>query len=500
MKLRLFFLIITSLFTILWLIAPINYLIKFTSDDSYFYLKVALNFAKNNLSSFDNINLTNGYHPLWMLILSAVFKIALIFNEFNEDFLLRVVFISTTFINYLSMNLLWKVFEKIGETKLNYIKVILLLIPLCFFYLIGLELQIFIFSLIVVLYFFFDLIEDNLNSKKFFLLSTALSLLILSRIEFSFYIITSFLIYVIINKYKLLKKFLLTLIIPFITFFIYLIINKFFFGEYFQISSKYKLSFDIAKNLSYFPTPLKNPIDFMILSLIVFSGLVFYFNRTNINENFILNITKYIYVASIVFKIVNYFLNYLGVREWYYVYSLFPSILLLGFSFNGRVISSLFFIVIVIFNVIYFGLFRLYYYNHDSAYNFAKEVKKNTKNSEVIYQVDYSGIVSFFSSRKIVNGDGLINSFDYYNHIKKGDLVKFINQIKPKYLVFYSFENINKERIIKYRFKLLNYNYQLEIPKENIVISYPFLYGGLFRKRIGNFYLIKVDEWNIRNY
>ncbi|MCX7871616.1 MAG: hypothetical protein N2485_08665, partial [bacterium] len=140
------------------------------------------------------------------------------------------------------------------------------------------------------------------------------------------------------------------------------------------------------------------------------------------------------------------------------------------------------------------------YYNHDSAYNFAKEVKRNTKNSEVIYQVDYSGIVSFFSSRKIVNGDGLINSFDYYNHIKKGELVKFINQIKPEYLVFYSFENINKERKIKYRFNLLNYNYQLEIPKENIVISYPFLYGGLFRKRIGNFYLIKVDEWNIRNY
>ena len=44
-------------------------------DDGYYYFKIAQNIARGMGSSFDGLTLTNGYHPLWMLINVIGFKI-----------------------------------------------------------------------------------------------------------------------------------------------------------------------------------------------------------------------------------------------------------------------------------------------------------------------------------------------------------------------------------------------------------------------------------------
>ena len=48
----------------------------FTRDDAYYYFKVAQNIALGHGSTFDGINLTNGYHPLWMLACIPIFFLA----------------------------------------------------------------------------------------------------------------------------------------------------------------------------------------------------------------------------------------------------------------------------------------------------------------------------------------------------------------------------------------------------------------------------------------
>lgn len=48
----------------------------FGRDDAYYYFKVAQNIAEGAGSTFDGINRTNGYHPLWMLICIPVFSFA----------------------------------------------------------------------------------------------------------------------------------------------------------------------------------------------------------------------------------------------------------------------------------------------------------------------------------------------------------------------------------------------------------------------------------------
>src|SRR5512133_3832947 len=61
----------------------------FTRDDAYYYFKVAQNISEGHGSTFDGINKTNGYHPLWMLICVPIFALA----RFDLILPLRVLFL-----------------------------------------------------------------------------------------------------------------------------------------------------------------------------------------------------------------------------------------------------------------------------------------------------------------------------------------------------------------------------------------------------------------------
>ncbi|MCX7975475.1 MAG: hypothetical protein N2646_00220 [Bellilinea sp.] len=58
--------------------APMNALLDkwFTTDDAFYYFQVARNISEGRGSSLDGINPSNGYHPLWMIILIPVFSLA----------------------------------------------------------------------------------------------------------------------------------------------------------------------------------------------------------------------------------------------------------------------------------------------------------------------------------------------------------------------------------------------------------------------------------------
>ena len=55
---------------LLWHDAPF----ALTFDDAFYYFGIARNVAHGHGSTFDGINPTNGYHPLWMLIVGAVLR------------------------------------------------------------------------------------------------------------------------------------------------------------------------------------------------------------------------------------------------------------------------------------------------------------------------------------------------------------------------------------------------------------------------------------------
>jgi hypothetical protein len=52
-----------------------NYL-SFYDDDLFYYLKIAGNLVARHRSTFDGLHLTNGYHPLWLLVLTVPTAVA----------------------------------------------------------------------------------------------------------------------------------------------------------------------------------------------------------------------------------------------------------------------------------------------------------------------------------------------------------------------------------------------------------------------------------------
>jgi hypothetical protein len=62
-----------SIATLLVFFTPIQHLIFLFSDDAYYYLLTAHNIASGLGSTFDGNNLTNGYHPQWMLLILPIF-------------------------------------------------------------------------------------------------------------------------------------------------------------------------------------------------------------------------------------------------------------------------------------------------------------------------------------------------------------------------------------------------------------------------------------------
>lgn len=85
----------------------------FKRDDAYYYFKVAQNISEGLGSSFDKINLTNGYHPLWMLICIPIFALA----RFDVILPLRVLLIVIAFIQIATSILMYRLIKKyLSET------------------------------------------------------------------------------------------------------------------------------------------------------------------------------------------------------------------------------------------------------------------------------------------------------------------------------------------------------------------------------------------------
>ncbi len=76
----------------------------FNRDDAYYYFKVAENIGLGHGSTFDGINPTNGYHPLWLLICIPIFLLA----RFDLILPLRILLIVISLLNIATGILLYR--------------------------------------------------------------------------------------------------------------------------------------------------------------------------------------------------------------------------------------------------------------------------------------------------------------------------------------------------------------------------------------------------------
>ena len=81
----------------------------YTTDDAFFYFKVAQNITRGNGVTFDGLNLTNGFHPLWLLINLPVFA----FPSLGNILPLRVLIFVLAALNAASSVLLFRLVHRL---------------------------------------------------------------------------------------------------------------------------------------------------------------------------------------------------------------------------------------------------------------------------------------------------------------------------------------------------------------------------------------------------
>jgi hypothetical protein len=89
--------------------APHNFSMRwFTRDDAFYYYKVAQNITEGYGSTFDGINPTNGYHPLWLAICTPIFALA----RFDLILPLRILLVTMAGISAATSILLFRLLRK----------------------------------------------------------------------------------------------------------------------------------------------------------------------------------------------------------------------------------------------------------------------------------------------------------------------------------------------------------------------------------------------------
>ncbi len=489
-------------------ISPIKFLINFTNDDSFFYIKTAYNFSKGYGSTFDLVNPTNGYHPLWFIILSTYFFIL----NFCIPYTPELYFRFTVLLEFILCTLIFFILNKSLnlngiKDRMKYLGLFSSLFLLFVFRDFGLEPHLICF--LISLYIYVKSVEINSNSNHLNYKCLLLILLFLSRIDFLF----SVLPVIIFSDYltsarEYRNKFIFLSVLSLVIIsFAYFLFNYMVFGHFLPISGFIKNSFpDICfgRNLQVLLNPgyLTNQFVKLIFTLAtILTFIVFLWNknfRSRLKEIdlFVFGIC----CSSMVFMLIHLSFNTQSLREWYVAFPSFVSSILLVRALMA-IFARLYYSALTLFIFIFaanFYLTRIENSKWDNVYDYAKELKNKTSNEDRIYQIDLCGIVGFFSERKIVNGDGLINSFEYQEYLVKNKLIQYLREKKINLYSTHSDEgNLIADNSGLYKDKYLtskSADSSLVFSGDNLIFEMPFSYNHVINKSRGSWYLFKLKE------
>ena len=425
---------------------PIKFWVNFFFDDGCFYIKTAYNFAIGLGSTFDGVNITNGYQPLWFIILAAVFYMVHLFaGNCSPQFLLRITIFVHLLLFYFTFYFTYKSFKLLFQND-SIKRCLLLCVSLCitpiFVRNMGMEMSLtaFLFSV----YFWTKCRELKLNEYHIAANAVLFILISFTRIDFSFLLVPILVLYECYNRnLKIFSENLIKIALP-VTAAVstYFLFNYFYFGHLLTVSGVIKSTFPniidpdvIIYHFSY--TSLTSYNVLLCIALSSFIGFKLYLKKS-FEYRKIEMFLFWIMMGFTAFIFQNALFNRDTTREWYFAGPIYISALLITITSRKRkyfaLALSLFFLTVF---ATYTYYARLKVSKFDSLYEYAMELKELVPENEEIIQVDYSGLIGLFSERKVVNGDGLINSFEYHDYVIKNKVPEFIKKYHIDYLSTY---------------------------------------------------------------
>jgi len=432
-------------------------------DDAFYYLKTAQNFAAGLGITFDGANRSSGFHPLWM------FVYALLFGKVSDPFVATygaIVFQCVLMV--IAGILFYRILRKIGLEKWIALAVAALLIASQAERVINLLetplYMLFLMLTIHVLYSVFLSPDVPWLKRDVFLFSLLLFILFLARTE-GILFFGAVLVWLVFSKRSLGEA--LIFVTPYTLFLsLYFLFNLLYFGSPLPISGKIKMDQTIAlwQNSASAFDFMAIKIRFMlfpaeigpagkILFIQFFSLIPFFFSSYFLVAKKKCRTAE----AALAFILSTFlFLKYLyytgihhGLRaasDWYWIVDVFLSAIIMVLLIADRekdflrhpprpiMLIAMLLVSLCLVQTLDTIRFRM----RPALEKIGDERAALLDISDMLSRSSFfegkricsfnAGILGFFSGRQVTNLDGLINSTEFYEVLRTGSLVGYMNE------------------------------------------------------------------------
>jgi hypothetical protein len=427
-------------------------------DDTGYFYKIARNVVLGKGLTFDGINKTNGFQPLWLYLLLPV---AWITRHLSVDTYLRVALIYQLILVALAGIIFYLVVAMYHRRGIALAATALFYLLGANWFANGMETGILILCLVTLLYFSikYQLFSNEYQPKKAFIFGLLFGLTILARLDMIILLIVVY-IYLIIwlfnssdnlNRNLKINQIFITSIAICLIVLPYFIYNQIRFGSIMPISGQLKNSFPyiVQADFSTNRFPLQVIYGLSIIIIYFIFNIFFTIRSFKIKDP----LSQY-WITIMFIGALTIFFHYLNtalfmkwaVFSWHF--SFYFIYICLVFSDILKLISShislaasrwvLNFILIMLIGGLMIRSYRIATTPplgwHVQAYRAALWARAHTEPQSIFAMKD-AGLFGLLSDRTVINLDGLVNNIEYQKYLMKKELNKYFNKNNIEYLV-----------------------------------------------------------------
>ncbi len=451
-------LIVAVLFVVVF---PATTIARLFHDDSFFYIKTAYNISKGMGSTFDGINPTNGYHPLYMILLSVLSYISPLIGSNG----IYTVFILDMIMMVFALIIIDMLLKYLGFIRISRLLTMIGLVGVVAFTDFGMEVKLLLFITWLFIFLVFKLISYE-ESHLMLTIGILGAFICLARLDAIIFVAivslcASFL--PLLSSYSVktfmcLKRFIFLFIPSFISLILYALYNWTFFSRPMSISSWLKFGWPgTFKSGWFFSASFGFKIRFIscFVISILYLALFLYLNRRKlliISKNELL--PAILSLCNIAYLLVILFFHREQASSWYCAFPLSASVVIIIYLFESIIFGQwllkhlddvwlhIFEATLILFGlllVVLFASYKIHRTHRNDAINIALWIKENLPQDAHIYQVDASGFTAYFSERSVINGDGIINGWEYQRYLHSNALPEYLRKYKVDYILWDEF-------------------------------------------------------------
>ncbi len=441
---------------------PTHMALRYVSDDGFYYMATANNVALGNGSTFDGVNPTNGYHPLWMWTLIPVYLLL----PHSIGLAMSVSITLQIGLYAVAVVLLCRLLRYFFPMYAVILGLMVLVSPWVFrVWINGLEGSLHLLMLVLAAGYFAknrDKILQGRNWSKEAVLGVLLGLLILARIDSASLAVSIAVVIVVANRDKLrklqgavavLKKIVRIAVASFVIVVPYFAWNILKFGHLMTISGTVKsqgkpffwsnILNAVEKIKRNVPVLKSNALFVPVVLGLVLLALFLLKSRSQMLQKTREKLWKFDFMF--VFAVIHMLAIFTFMRNftiWYVVPEIILGVLVASAiaatvleRCNSRLRAAVITAAVVVMASAFFWMSWNTWYLHrrgdDSfnavVYRAAEWLSKEAEPSAIIGCWD-AGVMGYFCQRRVVNLDGVVNNFEYLPYLKKGDITEYLRQ------------------------------------------------------------------------